>query len=108
MRLPRTADTTSPLEGTSRDAQSVRRKVAAFGEGLADGSKYLLTRIGEYCSRVHIHRINSTANYLELGRWFRHEGFQIPPRFNGGCESSRHHPFNLLGAELGDRKGLLL
>ena len=108
MRLPSTADASSPLEGTLCDAQSVRRKVAAFGEGLADGSKYLLTRIGEHCSRVHIHRINSTANYLELGRWFRQKGLHIPPRLNGGCETSRHRLFNLMAAELGDRKVLYL
>src|SRR5256712_13477259 len=108
MRLPSTPEMTSPPDKILRAAQLVRRKVGAFGEGLADGSKFLLTRIGEHCSRVHIHRINSTANYLELGRWFRHVGFQIPPRFNGGCESSRHHLFNLMAAELGDRKVLYL
>jgi Macrocin-O-methyltransferase (TylF) len=75
---------------------------------LADVCKYLLTRIGEHCSRVHIHRINSTANYLELGRWFRQEGFQIPPRISGSCESSRHRLFDLMAAELGDRKVLYL
>ena len=108
MPLPSTLEMASPLDKSLRAAQLIRRKIGAFEEGLADGSKYLLTRIGEYCSRVHIHRINSTANYLELGRWFRHVGFQIPPRFNGGCESSRHHLFNLMAAELGDRKVLYL
>src|SRR5271170_2671355 len=71
-------------------------------------SKYLLTRIGEHCSRVYIHRINSTATYLELGRWFRQEGFQIPRRIQGTCESSRRQLFNLVAAELGDRKVLYL
>lgn len=70
--------------------------------------KYLLTRIGEHCSQFRIHQINSTATYLELGRWFRHGGFKIPPRVPGTCESSRRQLFNLMAAELGDRKVLYL
>ena len=70
--------------------------------------KYALTRIGEHCSQIHIHRINSTADYLELGRWFRQEGFRIPPRFKGSCESSRSQLFNRMAAELGDKKVLYL
>ena len=108
MRPVSTSEMASSPDTILRAAQLVRRQVGAFGEELADGSKYLLTRIGEHCSRVHIHRINSTANYLELGRWFRQGGFQIPPRFNGGCDSSRHQLFNLMAAELGDRKILYL
>lgn len=91
-----------------RTAQSLRRWVRAFGERLADGGKGLLTRIGRHCSPVHIHQINSIANYLELGRWFRQQGFQIPPRITGGCERSRLQLFNHMAAELGDRKVLYL
>jgi macrocin-O-methyltransferase TylF-like protien len=102
MELPSEREMPSPLENV------FHRKVGALGEGLALGCKYLLTRIGEHCSPVHIHQINSTANYLELGRWFRQEGLQIPLRFSGGCESSRHQLFNLIAAGIRDRKVLYL
>ena len=108
MLPPSTLEMTSPPAKILRAAQLIRRNVGAFGRELADGSKYLLTRIGEHCSRVHIHRLNSTTNYLELGRWFRQKGFHIPPRLNGGCETSRHRLFNLMAAELGDRNVLYL
>jgi hypothetical protein len=45
---------------------------------------------------------------LELGRWFRQKGFAIPPRLSGGGERSRHGLFDLMAAELGEKKVLYL
>jgi hypothetical protein len=75
---------------------------------MAFSTKYMLTRIGERCSRVHIHLVNSTATYLELGRWFRQEGFQIPRRVEGTCASTRRQVFDRVAAELGNNKVLYL
>jgi len=40
-----------------------------------------LIRLGRHCSARTIHRINALANYLEVGRWMRSQGFGLRPRF---------------------------
>jgi len=108
MQLSSTVEIASPQDRIMRPAPSAQQKVKVLGEGLADGFKYLLTRMGERCSSQSIHQINSTATYLELGRWFREQGFHIPRRFGGGCKSSRRQLFDLMAAQLQDRKVLYL
>jgi hypothetical protein len=41
----------------------------------------MLIRMGRFCSARTVHRINALANYLEVGRWMRAQGFSLNPRF---------------------------
>ena len=44
--------------------------------------KYVLTRIGERCSKPTIHRFNATLNYLEVGRWMNDHGLACGDRLD--------------------------
>lgn len=41
-----------------------------------------LTRLGAHLSASQIHRLNSSINYLEVGRWLKANGFKSAPRFS--------------------------
>jgi hypothetical protein len=59
----------------------------------------LLTRIGGRCSARFTHRLQTTVNYLETGRWLRDNGFVIPRR-----SKNREEVFAAAVAEVKDKQ----
>jgi O-methyltransferase len=39
--------------------------------------KKILTRVGARCSPSHLHLLNGLFNYMNIGHWFRQNGFQL-------------------------------
>ena len=65
--------------------------------------KCLLTLIGSRSSEHTVHVVNAVANYLEVGRWMRARGFEIPRRLE-----RREAIFDCIAAEVSASRALYL
>jgi len=65
--------------------------------------KYVLTLIGSRSTEHTIHVVNAVANYLEVGRWMRARGFEIPGRLE-----RREAIFDCIAAEVSASRVLYL
>jgi hypothetical protein len=65
--------------------------------------KSALTRVGARCSNRTIHLLRATVNYLEVGRWMRDRGFEVPHRVE-----RREEIFELIAADVADQEVLYL
>lgn len=65
--------------------------------------KYLLTRVGEHISPAAVARLNDVANYLEIGRWMREQGYDTSHRV-----PDREQLFDLIIEQVRDQDVLYL
>jgi len=70
---------------------------------LLQNFKYPLTKIGELANTRTINYMNSALNYLEVGHWMRLHGYDVSNRVE-----HREQLFDIVGAEVGDKKVLYL
>jgi hypothetical protein len=62
---------------------------------LKTSAKYLLTKLGQHTSYDVVHSLDSVANYLTVGRWFKHHGLEVPIRVD-----DRYKLFDLVATQL--------
>jgi O-methyltransferase len=65
--------------------------------------KYWLTRTGELVSPGMIHNLDSTVNYLEVGRWMRANGYEATRRV-----ARREQLFHMVAAQVAQRDVLYM
>ena len=65
--------------------------------------KYCLTRAGELLSPHLIYNLDSTVNYLEVGRWMRASGYDTACRVR-----RREQLFNIVAADIAQRDVLYM
>ena len=68
-----------------------------------DAIKSLLVRIGSQCSPAALQLLQSSVNYLQVGRWMRQQGFRIPKQ-----TSRRRDLFDQIAASIGGKRVLYL
>ena len=66
-------------------------------------TQQLLTRIGALLNPAHIQKLNSTINYLEIGRWLNANGFSTSPRY-----TDRWKMYESLAEKMKDEKVVYL
>jgi hypothetical protein len=70
---------------------------------LADTGKYALTVLGPWIDESFIFTINSSLNYLNIGRWMKTHGYQPGRRFG-----DRYQLFDWLASSLAEKRVLYL
>ena len=70
---------------------------------LKDHFKVLLTKFGYYSSEGMTEALDGVANYLEVGRWMRARGFDVPRRVE--C---RERVFDRMSADISESRVLYL
>ncbi len=65
--------------------------------------KYLLTRAGEFVSPRVVYNLDSTVNYLEVGRWMRANGYETTHRV-----ARREELFDIVAAQVSQRDVLYM